>query len=190
MKIMMKIERITEASGAGADTHKHRGYQKAFRYVREKLFDYPDHEVLDLFARECPWGDYRNDLNEKYLKARQTNMCMDALEACQSFDDRSIDIILFDPPFSSRMDADKYGEVGRASLWTDAKYISDLGKEMFRILECGGYIVKCGFNSNSPYPKMELERMFVSHYGSCRNDVIFTIWKKVDSSILDYISVG
>lgn len=186
---MMMIERVTESTVASRDTHTHKAYQRAFRYTREALIDNPEHEVLDLFARTCPWGDYRNDLNEKYLGSH-TNMCMDALEACGSFKNRSVDIILFDPPFSSRMDADKYDEVGRASLWTDAKYISDLGKEMYRILEPGGFIIKCGFNSNAPYPKMELVKMYVSHYGGCRNDVIFSIWRKVDKSILDYCSIG
>ena len=184
------IERITEASCANKDTHTHKGYKKAFRFVREKLVSNPHHEVLDLFARKCPWGDYRNDLNEDFKKQGYTNMCMDALDAVNQFADRSIDVILFDPPFSSRMDADKYDEVGRASLWTDPKYISDLGKDMYQVLTTGSYIIKAGFNSNAPHPNLQLVKIYISHYGGCRNDVIFSIWQKVDTSIFDYYSTA
>jgi len=188
----MKIERITESTVATRDTYTHRGYKKAFEYVRTQLKQKDlkgGVDVLDLFARKCPWGDFRNDLNPDFKEAGLTNMCMDALEACQTFDNNTIDTVLFDPPFSSRMDADKYGEVGRASIWTDAKYVSELGKEMFRILEADGYIVKAGFNSNAPDPRLSLEAMFISHYGACRNDVIFSVWKKYDKSLFDYYSV-
>lgn len=185
----MKIKRIQEASRAGKETHKHRSYKAAMRYVREALIHQPDHEILDLFARTCPWGDFRNDLNPDFKEQGHTNMCMDALVATKLFDNQSIDVILFDPPFSSRMDADKYNEVGAASLWTNPKYISDLGKEMNRILTTNGYIIKCGFNTNSPYPSLVLEAIFMSHYGACRNDMLVTIWKKVETSLFDYYSV-
>lgn len=186
---MIGINRISEASGANKDTHTHKGYKKAFRYVRDQLVNNPAHEVLDLFARRCPWGDYRNDLNPEFKKLGYTNMSMDAMDAIKQFGPRSIDVILFDPPFSSRMDADKYDEVGPASLWTNPKYISDLGKEMYSVLTTGGYIIKAGFNSNAPHPNLQLVKMYISHYGGCRNDVIFTIWQKVDNSIFDYYSI-
>jgi hypothetical protein len=184
-----QIIRVKESSSAGKDTHTHTGYQKMFRYVREQLEDDPSHEVLDLFARKCPWGDFRNDLNPEFKKSGHTNMCMDALDAVNQFGHSSIDVVLFDPPFSSRMDADKYDEVGRASLWTDPKYITELGKAMHNVLVPGGYIVKAGYNSNPPYPTMELVKMCISHYGACRNDVIFTVWKKIDTSLFQYYSV-
>ena len=184
----MNIKRIQEASSAGKETHKHKSLQAAFRYCREHLQHDPDHSVLDLFARKCPWGDFRNDLNPEFLTAGYTNMCHDALEAAQRFNRSTIDIILFDPPFSSRMDADKYDEVGPASLWTNPKYISDLGKAMNEILTTNGYIIKCGFNSNPPHPSLQLVRMYVSHYGACRNDMLVTIWQKVETSLFDYYS--
>lgn len=174
--------RITESSGSNKNTHTHIGYQKAFRECREFFLHKKDHTVLDLFARECPWGDYRNDINPKFLK-QNTNMCMDALEAAKEFKNSTIDIILFDPPFSNRMDADKYKEVGRASLWTDPKYISDIGKEMYRILNPFGLIIKAGFNSNPPDPRLVFVKGYVSHYGGSRNDVIFTIWQRMDTSL-------
>lgn len=178
--------RIQGGSRYGKNTHEHVGYQRAFRFVREANYGDPQHEVLDLFARRCSWGDYRNDLNPKFKEEGHTNMTMDALECAKTFSNSSIDIVLFDPPFSSRQDIDKYDEVGRASLWTDPKYISELGKEMFRILIPGGYVVKCGYNSNAPDPRMQFVKGWVECYGGCRNDVIFTVWQKMDGNLEQY----
>lgn len=185
----MNIKRIKEASSAGKDTHEHKSLKQAFRYAREIFQNDPQHVVLDLFARTCPWGDFRNDLNIDFKKQGYTNMSMDALEAARTFENNSIDIIIFDPPFSSRMDADKYNEVGAASLWTNPKYISDLGKEMNRILTTNGLIIKCGFNSNKPYPELNLEKLYISHYGACRNDMLVSVWRKVETSLFDYYCV-
>ncbi len=180
------MKRIAGGTCDGKDTHKHEGYRRAFKFARDQFIHRPDHNVLDLFARSCPWGDFRNDLNPKFKKNGLTNMSMDALECAKSFNTSTISIILFDPPFSPRQDIDKYGEVGRASIWTDPKYVSDLGKEMFRILEPGGYLIKCGYNSNAPDPRMQYVKGYVQHYGACRNDVLFTIWQKMDGCLNQY----
>ena len=181
----MSIVRITESSSAGKDTHTHRGYKKAFKYCRDKMIHDSDHRVLDLFARNCPWGDFRNDLNPEF-KGHNTNITMDALECAMVFDSRSIDIILFDPPFSSRQDVDKYGGDFDASLWTNPKYISDLGDAMYRILATEGYIIKAGYNSNPPHPDLKLIKIYLSHFGACRNDVIVSIWQKVNTDLFAY----
>ena len=90
----MNIKRITEAASAGKDTHKHKSLKQAFRFAREAFQNDPNHVVLDLFARTCPWGDFRNDLNPDFKKQGYTNMSMDALEAAKPFENNSIDIII------------------------------------------------------------------------------------------------
>jgi len=190
----MNIERISESSSASKDTHTHRGYERAFRFVNEVIwFDEKVHQdtdqrydTLDLFARTCPWADFRNDLNPEFKVRGLTNMCMDALEACKTFKQNSIKIVFFDPPFSPSMAESKYEEFGSANLYTNPKYISQIGSEMFRILEPGGFIIKAGFNSNPPDPRLSLEAMYVSHYHACRNDVIFTVWKKNQRSLNEF----
>ena len=146
----MIIERVTESSSANKNTHTHRGYQKSFRYARDNYLHNPNHIVLDLFARECPWGDIRVDLNPYFQKHNFTNVTADALEYAKETQTNSIDIILLDPPYSERMAKDKYDEVGTSNLYTNPSYMSNLGKECFRILETGGYIIKAGYNSNLP----------------------------------------
>jgi hypothetical protein len=184
----MRITRVMEATSANKDTHTHKAYKMAYAHVMDEHMAErrPNHVVMDLFARTCPWGDIRNDLNPEYLKTGQTNMNRDALELASEWQTSSVDVILFDPPFSSRQDADKYGGDLDASLWTNPKYMSDLGKEMYRILEPGGYVIKCGYNSNAPDNRFTFVKGYLSYYGGCRQDVIFTIWKKNDTTLAQY----
>ena len=114
---MSQYMRVMEATCAYKDTHTHKGYKMAYAYVMDEYWRRREnHVVMDLFARTCPWGDIRNDLNPDYLKSGHTNMNRDALELVKEWQTSSVDVILFDPPFSSRQDADKYGGDLDASL--------------------------------------------------------------------------
>ena len=181
------FEHVNEASSANKDTHTHRGYKKAYEYAINKIRTdetYFEHiNSIDLFARKCQWADFRNDINPEYLEKNYTNSCMDALEFAETFTTNSIDLILFDPPFSDRQSNEKYGT---SNLYTNPAYISQIGAEMFRILRPGGFIVKAGYNSNPPSPTMRLSRVILSRYHGCRNDVIFTVWQKVDMSLYEF----
>jgi len=186
----MKVERISESSSANKDTFTHRGYQIAHRFVKEKMLAGKyglgvQYDTLDLFARTCPWADFRNDLNPKFKKSGHTNMCLDALEACKTFTENSMALVFCDPPFSPRQAKDKY-ECGTDNLYTNPKYIADLGKEIFRILETGGFVIKAGYNSNPPDSRFVLCGIFLSHYHGSRNDVIFSVWQKQDSNLFEY----
>jgi hypothetical protein len=187
----MIVERITESSGSNKDTYTHRGYQKAHRLVNELMLlgKYglgSQYDTLDLFARTCPWADFRNDLNPIFKEQGLTNMCMDALEAAKTFDNSSIALIFCDPPFSPRMATDKYQEVGSSNLYTNPEYMANLGQEIYRILEPGGFVIKAGFNSNPLNPKLEPIAIYLSHYHGSRNDVIFSVWQKKDTQLNVY----
>ena len=173
------FERVSESSSANKDTHTHRAYKKAYSWVMDKLVLAGNFDPfsLDLFARMCPWADIRVDINPEFKQKGYTNKCDDALDYAKTQENGLFDIILCDPPFSDRQAKDKYGT---SNLYTNPAYISELGKECFRILEPGGYLVKCGYNSNAPEPNLVLVKGYISHYYGCRNDVIVTIWQKQD----------
>lgn len=179
----MNFTRITESTISGKDTHEHQGYQKAFGIACALNPPYDGHCIVDLFARTCPWGTIRNDLNPTFKEEGFTTHVMDALELLKSLEVGTVDIILLDPPFSDRMNQDKYDEVGPTSLYTNPKYMSDLGKEISRVLRAGGIVVKAGFNSNAPGKNLDLYQVFLSHYGASRNDVIFTVWENRQSRL-------
>jgi hypothetical protein len=176
---LITINRFHESTGASKGTHEHRGYARAFQdacYLNPP-HSVANHTIVDLFARKCPWGTIRNDLNPQFLEEGFTTHAMDAIALLKSMDMDSVDIVLMDPPFSDRMNQDKYENVGSASLYTNPKYMSDLGKEIARVTKKGGIVVKAGFNSNRPHKNFTLCNLYLSHYGASRNDVIFSVWE-------------
>jgi len=56
--------------------------------------------------------------------------------------------------------------------------MSDMGKQIFRILKPGGYVLKCGFNSNPPAKGFDLLKINLAQFGASRNDIIFSLWVK------------
>ena len=172
----MNIQRISESTGASNGTHEHLGYLRAFADACMLNPPYDGHVIVDLFARMCPWGTIRNDLNPQFLEEGFTTHALDAIALLKTMEMGSADIILLDPPFSDRMNQDKYETVGRASLYTDPRYMSELGDEIGRVLRAGGVVVKAGFNSNRPSKNLELSSLYISHYAASRNDVLFSVW--------------
>jgi len=182
----MNIERVTESTQAGKDTHEHIGYRKAFAHACLQNPPYDGQCILDLFARTCPWGTIRNDLNSVFIEKGFTTHCYDALDLLKELPRDSVDIVLLDPLFSDRMNQDKYDwhdEVGPKSLYTNPKYMPDLGKEISRITRAGGVVVKAGFNSNPPASGFSFDRAYLSHYGASRNDVIYSVWIRTQTTL-------
>lgn len=67
--------------------------------IGELLHKYIDNcngVIIDPFANENKFGNITNDLNPMY----DTDYHMDATEFLKMFDDNSVDIVLYDPPYS------------------------------------------------------------------------------------------
>lgn len=54
--------------------------------------------IVDPFANSCEIGTITNDLNPKF----NTTYHLDALDFLKMLDNRSADVILYDPPYSLR----------------------------------------------------------------------------------------
>jgi len=147
--------------------------EQLFSYCKTKMMN-KKHITIDPFSRSCLWGDKRNDINPKYLHEYTTH-CMDALEFLKNENSTSIDIVILDPPFSDRQSDEEYGT---NNLYANPKYMSDLGKEIFRVLKPGGMVLKCGFNSNPPAKGFDLLKINLAQFGASRNDIIFSLWVK------------
>lgn len=63
---------------------------------------------IDPFAGECSPASITNDLNPE----RPTTYHMDALEFLKTFDDNSVDGVLYDPPYSPRQVKECYDGIG------------------------------------------------------------------------------
>lgn len=185
----MRITRV-KLNKPSKDTHEWRPYKAIWeKYALEVLpmkAIYHDFELaIDPFARNCDWAyPYTNDLNIDTLAKNH----LDAeayLEMVRDYATSRFGIALLDPPFSDRMSKDKYG--------TSNLYSSDSGK-MTRIQKLagdlvlpGGYIVKAGYNSSRPHPCFDLVEMRVVCLGAIQNDVIFTVWRKMQHTLKEVV---
>lgn len=132
--------------------------------------------IIDPFANNNSFAHVTNDLNTKY----ETDFHMDALEFLKLFDDESVDVVLFDPPYSPRQVKEAYESVGldtQGGKLTRASYWSNLKKEISRILRVGGKTISCGWNSGGMNNKdvFHINRIRLVAHGGNHNDTIVTV---------------
>ena len=68
--------------------------------------------IVDPFARDSKFGTITNDLDE----TMPTTYHMDALDFLKMLPDDTVDMILYDPPYSSRQVAECYKKHGRSVM--------------------------------------------------------------------------
>lgn len=134
---------------------------------------------IDPFANQNKLATITNDLNPSY----DTNYHMDALDFLKTFQNESVDGVLYDPPYSPRQVTECYQGVGinvtsettRASFWGNQK------KEISRIVKPGGKVITFGWNSGGIGRKygFEIVRILLVPHGGWHNDTICTVEVKV-----------
>ena len=171
-----------------AETHKlppfEKLYSNAMNYFVMRSTFKP--MILDPFARKCSWGIKRNDLNPEFFP-QYTTHCMDALEFLQKEATQKTHMVLLDPPFSDRQSSEEYGT---NNLYANPKYMSDLGKEIFRVLKPNGIVIKCGYNSNPPARGFDLIGLHVCQMGASRNDILISMWKKSQKTLTELVGLA
>lgn len=149
-------------------------------YIEQQLVE--NGIVLDLFANDCSIKEIlsenhtyiSNDLDTDY----DTDYHLDALDFLKLFDDNSVDMILYDPPYSTRQVSECYKELNRtvnmettqSSYWTKHK------KEIARILKKNGKVITFGWNSGGIGMKngFEIADILLVAHGGWHNDTICT----------------
>lgn len=116
-----------------------------------------------------------NDLDTQY----DTNYHLDALDFFKLFDDSSVDMILYDPPYSVRQVSECYTSLGmtvnrettQSSYWTKHK------KEITRIMKPNGKVVSFGWNSGGigKTNGFKIEKILLVPHGGIHNDTICTV---------------
>lgn len=134
---------------------------------------------IDPFANQNKLATITNDLNPAY----DTNYHMDALDFLKTFQNESVDGVLYDPPYSPRQVTECYQGVGmnvtsettRASFWGNQK------KEISRIVKPGGKVITFGWNSGGIGRKygFEITRILMVPHGGWHNDTICTVEVKI-----------
>lgn len=174
------IERIQAGSNAGIETHESEYYKEAYDFACQ-FIENLDGEVIDPFARNCPWaGENTNDIDIT-TEARHH---MDALDYLKSWGNDAAALVLFDPPFSQRQAVEKYG--AHTNLYTDGKYVSACMGEIERVLRAGGLLLKLGYNSTRHRDTFDLLKVWLVNFGGNRNDVIVTLWRKGNHTLREW----
>ena len=134
---------------------------------------------IDPFANKNKIASITNDLNPEF----NTDYHMDALEFLKTFDDCSIDGVLYDPPYSPRQISECYKNIGLevSNKTTQSTFWSNQKKEISRIIKAGGKVISFGWNSGGIGMKygFEIERVLLVAHGGWHNDTICTVERKV-----------
>lgn len=135
---------------------------------------------IDPFANNSKIATITNDLDTQY----NTTYHLDALDFLKQFEDNSIDLVLYDPPYSPRQVSECYKKLDRTvnMKTTQASYWSNHKKEIGRIVKEDGYVITCGWNSGGIGKKygFEIIEILLIPHGGWHNDTIVTVEKKTN----------
>lgn len=136
--------------------------------------------IVDPFANSCRYGTITNDLNPNF----ETTYHLDALDFLKLIPDSSADIVLYDPPYSTRQVVECYKGFGKevTQETTQASWRARHLDEIARIVKPGGTALCFGWNSNGVGKKRNfkmIEVLIVPHGGS-KHDTICTAEIKKD----------
>ncbi len=113
-----------------------------------------DMESIDPFANKSRLAKITNDLNPE-MKA---NYSMDAVDFLKTFEDKSVDFVFYDPPYSLRQVSECYKNVGIPVTMetTQSSCRTNHINEISRIVKANGIVVSFGWNSSGMGKKKRL----------------------------------
>jgi hypothetical protein len=144
--------------------------------------DFNNKKSIDPFANKSKIANITNDLNPEF----NCDYCLSADKFLKLFSAESIDIVLYDPPFSSRQMKEAYNSIGINFSIHEAKssYLSACKKEIERILKPGGICLSFGWNTNGIGGKtMKILEILIVAHGGLRNDTLCVMEKKIQGSL-------
>ena len=114
---------------------------------------------------------------------RPADFHMDALDFLRSLGDESMNVVLFDPPYSPRQVSECYKKLGKTvnMQTTQSSYWGDMKKEIARVLTPSGVCMTFGWNSGGVGKThgMEIEEVLIVAHGGWHNDTICTVDRKI-----------
>ena len=147
--------------------------------IGELIRRYIGGESIDPFANSNKLAKITNDLDESF----DTDHNIDALDFLKLFDDSSIDIVLFDPPYSPRQVSECYKSLGLTvnMKTTQSSFWGNMKKEIERIIRPGGIVITCGWNSGGigKTKGFVQEEILLVPHGGWHNDTIVTVERKI-----------
>ena len=135
--------------------------------------------IVDPFARNSDIGTITNDLDPD----TRAMYHKDATDFLCHLDDNIADMVLYDPPYSTRQVSESYKKLGESvnMQTTQSSYWARQKKEIARITKKGGVVITCAWNSGGIGAGLGFEQqeiLLVAH-GGWHNDTIVTVEKKI-----------
>jgi len=135
--------------------------------------------VIDPFANKNKIANITNDLDPQF----NTDYHLDALDFLKTFENNSVDMILYDPPFSPRQVSECYKKLNKTvnMQTTQSSYWGNQKKEIARIVKKNGIVITFGWNSGGIGKTKGfkiIEILLVAH-GGWHNDTIVTVERKI-----------
>lgn len=145
------------------------------KQIKQLIEKYAFGTIIDPFANKNKISTITNDLDTQF----DTDYHLDALDFLKLFENSSVDMVLYDPPFSPRQVSECYKKLGKTvnMQTTQGSYWSNQKKEIGRIVKSNGIVITCGWNSGGigkKYGFEILEILLVAH-GGWHNDTIVTV---------------
>lgn len=135
--------------------------------------------ILDPFANENKLGTVTNDLDPDY----DTDFHLEATDFLSLFDEQSVDIVLYDPPYSPRQLSECYKKLGKSVTTQDtqAAYWSKQKNCIGQIIKKGGYVISFGWNSGGMGKRngFEIAEILLIAHGGMHNDTICVVDRKL-----------
>lgn len=154
--------------------------------IRSFIGGYLKEDILsiDPFANSNKLAKVTNDLDPQYL----TDFNMDALDFLKTFNDESVDLIFFDPPFSPRQVSECYKRLGKTVNMetTQSSFWSKLKDQMRRITKPNGVVLSFGWNSNGVGKTrgFVIEEVKLVSHGGQHNDTICVAERKFTKKLI------
>lgn len=136
---------------------------------------------IDPFVNDSPFKhhcEFTNDIDPDI----QATSNIDALDFLKQFSDESVDLVLFDPPYSPRQVSECYKKLEMTvnMQTTQSSFWGNMKKEITRIVKPRGKVITFGWNSGGIGKTAgfeQVEILLVPH-GGWHNDTICTVEQK------------
>ena len=127
--------------------------------------------IIDPFAhRPSEYRAVTNDINPK----SNVQYHLDALDFLKLYDDNSIGVVLFDPPYSPRQLKECYDDMGQSLHDAKSSVWSNWKEEIARVVSPGGIVLSFGWNTVGIGKSrgFEIEDILLVSHGGMHNDTI------------------
>lgn len=141
-------------------------------------------EWIDPFARNSPFNERCVATNDLSPEADTTHQ-MESLDFLNLLydDNRTVDGVLFDPPYSPRQISECYKSVGREVHMKDTQssFYGDRKKAVAKLVGQGGKVISFGWNSGGIGKTLgfEIVEILLVAHGGAHNDTICTVERKI-----------